>query len=132
MAGIRDCVVLGDASTCLADAGGRPLAFWLMREWMRFGLHRFVFGWGGGAGEAQLLAAAEALPRRVGIEFAGTMEGFAEPWVLLCRGDRVLHGNPAALFAGGDWGSGRVLVSTRDESLGVAVARSDVVRSADR
>ena len=33
---ILQCVVLGDAQSCLANAGGRPLVFWFMREWVRF------------------------------------------------------------------------------------------------
>lgn len=95
-----------------------------------FGVETFVFEIGGEDGEAKVKAAAEALPRRVRVEFVGQPGGFAVPWVLLCRGNRVMDGNPAGLFAGEDCGPGPVLVSTSGESLGVSVVSREVMRSA--
>ncbi len=55
---IQQCVVRGDAQSCLANAGGRLLVFWFMREWGRFGIETFVFEMGAEDSETKVKAAA--------------------------------------------------------------------------
>lgn len=103
-----------------------------MREWLRFGIETFVFMMDKEDDKAAVEAATKALPRRVRLEFVGMPGGFADPWVLLCRGDRVVDGNPAGLFAGEYRDRGRVLVSASGESLGSAVVHRDALQLGDR
>ncbi len=110
------------------EVGGRPFIAWLMREMLRFGVRDFVILTGHlpRAVEDAVLAAADALPRRVTVRFseeparAGTGGALhhAAPLLaerfLMCNGDSLFDCNVAALLAGfaadGDDVLGRMVV----------------------
>ncbi len=124
-ASIRQCAILvGGRGTRLGalaqdlpkpvlPVGGRPFLFWLMREWLRFGVRDFVLlsGHLSDRLEAAVMAAAADLPIAPRIRFSresapmGTggalhqARDLLDERFLLCNGDSLFDCNLASLLA---------------------------------
>ena len=121
LATLRQCVILagaleGDATALpppLVRVAGRPFVGWLMREMLRFGVDDFVIltSQDDPAIQMALLAAGDALPKRVNVRFAlhpasaGTAGALHHAGALLserfllCHGRALFDCNVAALLA---------------------------------
>ena len=121
LATLRQCVILagglagdpGRAPSPLVRVAGRPFLAWLMREVLRFGVDEFLILAGAlePAVQAAVLAAGDALPKRVTVRFAlhppsagtGGALHYAAPHLserfLLCHGACLFDCNIAALLA---------------------------------
>jgi len=130
-AAVRQCVLLleqpavnASPPPALRQCGGRPILAWVMREFLRFGVERFLLLSDASPALLQDAVASLAafLPRQPqiatmrvpdpgGADALRAARGQVDEWFLLCRGGTLFDCNPATLLAADRDGVGHVLWS---------------------